>query len=89
MKAKVILVIGGFPCKGLSHARGASRDKLENKDSILFWELTRILELVKRAAGNKIPVRHKVNKQKLNNKYFVLEIENRHKMDNCNAILNN
>ena len=27
LKAKVILVIGGFPCKGLSHARGASREK--------------------------------------------------------------
>ena len=58
LKAKVIVVIGGFPCKGLSHARGASRENLENKDSIFFWELTRILELIKRAAGNDIPVRH-------------------------------
>ena len=55
--AKVILVIGGFPCKGLSHARGASRENLKNKDSILFLELIRILELVKRAAGSKIPIK--------------------------------
>ena len=58
LKAKVILVIGGFPCKGLSHARGTSRENLENKDSILFWELTRILEFITRAAGKNIPVRH-------------------------------
>ena len=58
LKAKVSLVIGGFPCKDLSHAREASRENQENKDSILFWELTRILELVKRAAGTKIPVKH-------------------------------
>ena len=57
LEAKV-LVIGGIPCKGLSHARGAPRENLEKKDSILFWELTRILELVKRAAGTKIPVKH-------------------------------
>ena len=31
---------------------------MENKDSILFWELTRILELVKRAAGSTISVKH-------------------------------
>ena len=60
LKARVILVIGGLPCKGLTHARGASRENLKNKDSILFWELTRILELVKRAAGNSIPVKHVV-----------------------------
>jgi site-specific DNA-cytosine methylase len=58
LKVRVILVIGGFPCKGLSHARGASRENLKNKDSILCWELTRILELMKRAAGNSIPVKH-------------------------------
>ena len=56
--ANVILVIGGFPCKGLSYARGASQENLKNKDSILVWELTRILELVKRAAESKIPVKH-------------------------------
>ena len=60
--AKVILVIGGFPCKGLSHAKGASRENLKNKDSILFWELTRILELVKRAAGSTISVKHIVER---------------------------
>ena len=38
--------------------RGASRENLENKDSILFGELTRILELVKRAAVSKISVKH-------------------------------
>ena len=54
LKARVILVIGGFPCKGLSHARGKSRENLKNKDSILFWEVIRILELVKRAAGDNI-----------------------------------
>ena len=51
LKAMVILVIEVFPCKGLSHARGASQGNLENKDSILFRELTRIHKLVKRAAG--------------------------------------
>ena len=56
--ARVIMIIGGFPCKGLSHARGAAREHLENKDSILFWELTRILELVTRAAGSAIAVKH-------------------------------
>ena len=60
LEARVILVIGGFPCKGLSHARGASRENLKNKDPILFWELIRILELVKRAAGDSISVRHTV-----------------------------
>ena len=56
--AKCILVIGGFPCKGLSKARGKNRENLKNKDSILFYEATRILELVRQAAGGKIIVRH-------------------------------
>ena len=36
----------------------ASRENLKNKNSIFFWELTRILELVKRAAGSKIALKH-------------------------------
>ena len=56
--AKCILVIGGFPCKGLSMARGKSRENLKNKDSILFFEATRILEIVRQAAGRRIVVRH-------------------------------
>ena len=36
LKARVILIIGGFPYKGLSHARQASRQNLKNKDSIFF-----------------------------------------------------
>ena len=36
LKARVILIIRGFPYKGLSHARQAPRENLENKDSILF-----------------------------------------------------
>ena len=47
-----IFIIAGFPCKGLSRARGSDRENLENKDSILFWEIIRILgELKKAAAG--------------------------------------
>ena len=34
---EAILVIGGFPRKGLSKARGASRENLEHKDSIFFF----------------------------------------------------
>ena len=36
LKASAVLVVGGFPCKGLSRARGAARENLENKDSIIF-----------------------------------------------------
>ena len=56
--AKCILVIGGVPCKGVSKARGTNRENLKNKDSILFYEATRILELIRQAAGGKIIVRH-------------------------------
>ena len=28
---RVILIIGGFPCKGLSHARGAARESLKQR----------------------------------------------------------
>ena len=58
LNAKAMLVIGGFPCKGLSHARGESSENLKNKDSILFYETTRILELVRQTAGRRIPVKH-------------------------------
>ena len=37
--AEVILVIGGFPCKCFSNARGATRENLKNKDFICFWKL--------------------------------------------------
>ena len=58
LEAKCIMVISGFPCKGLSKARGENRENLQNKDSILFYEATRILELIRQAAGGKIIVRH-------------------------------
>ena len=56
--ATCILVIGGFPCKGFSKARGKNTENLKNRDSILFYEATRILELIRQAAGGKIIVRH-------------------------------
>ena len=49
-------MIGGFPCKFLSRARGKSKENLKNTHSIFFWELTRILELVTKAANNDIMV---------------------------------
>ena len=48
-KVDLILVFGGFPCKGLSKVRGNSRENLKNKDSKLFFELTRVLRTVKQA----------------------------------------
>ena len=42
------------PLKG----QGKNRENLKNKDSILFYEATRILELIRQAAGEKIIVRH-------------------------------
>ena len=58
--AKCIFVIGGFPCKGLSKARGKSRENLKNKDSILFFEATRILEILRQASGRRIVVHHAI-----------------------------
>ena len=58
LNAKAILVIAGFPCKGLSKARGKSRENFKNKDSILFWELVRILGVIQQEAGTTIPDRH-------------------------------
>ena len=45
LEAAAILLAGGFPCKGLSRARGAARENLNNKDSIIFWELKRIRDV--------------------------------------------
>ena len=39
-KASAILVVGGFPRKGLSRARGAARENLKNKDSIVSGSLS-------------------------------------------------
>ena len=57
-KAAAILVTGGFPCKGLSRARGAARENLKNKDSILFWELKRIKDLLQSFACTTISIQH-------------------------------
>ena len=58
LKAKAVLVIGGFPCKGLSKARGKGRENLKHTDSIFFYEAIRILEIIRQAAGRNIFVRH-------------------------------
>ena len=50
--------MGSLPCKGLSRARGAARENLRNKDSIIFWELKRIIDLLEEVAGTDIPIRH-------------------------------
>ena len=57
-KAFAILVVGGFPCNGLSRARGAARENLNNKDSIIFWEFKRIIDLLEEVGGTDIPIRH-------------------------------
>ena len=56
VKAQLILLIGGFPCKGLSMARGDDRENLDNKNSILFYEALRILREIRQAAGGSIPI---------------------------------
>lgn len=45
------LVVGGSPCNNLSGSNRVSRDGLEGKDSILFYDFFRILELVKFVAS--------------------------------------
>ena len=55
--ASAVLVIGGFPCKGLFKARGSSRENLKHTDSILFFKLTRILALVRKHASGKLQVK--------------------------------
>ena len=57
-KAAAILATGGFPCEGLFRARGPARENLKNKDSILFWQLKRIKDLLQEVAGATIPVKH-------------------------------
>ena len=58
--AEVIVLFGGFPCKGLSKVRGASRENLENKDSKLFWELLRVIRELKKVAGGRIRIYHAI-----------------------------
>lgn len=41
------LVIGGSPCNNLSGSNRVSRDGLEGKDSSLFFEYVRVLNVVK------------------------------------------
>ena len=53
--AEVIVFFGGFPCKGLSKVRGASRENLENKDSKFFWELLRVIRELKKGRRGKNP----------------------------------
>ncbi|KAK4482089.1 hypothetical protein RD792_011557, partial [Penstemon davidsonii] len=45
------LVIGGSPCNNLAGSNRVSRDGLEGKESSLFYEYFRILELVKSIMG--------------------------------------
>ncbi|KAI3452446.1 hypothetical protein Pfo_009110 [Paulownia fortunei] len=45
------LIIGGSPCNNLSGSNRVSRDGLEGKESSLFYEYFRILELVKCYSG--------------------------------------
>ena len=56
LKASAILVVGGFPCKGLSRARGAARENLKHKMFILFWQLKRIIDLLEEVAGTDIDI---------------------------------
>ena len=58
LEASAILVVGGFPCKGLSRARGEARENLNNKYFIICWELKRIIDLLEEVAGTDIPIRH-------------------------------
>ena len=60
LKASAILVVGGFPCKGLSRARGAARENLQNQDSIFVLELKCIIDLLEEVAGTDIPIRHMI-----------------------------
>ena len=59
-KAEIIVAFGGFPCKGLSKVRGASRENLENKDSKLFWELVRVIRELRKAARGRIKIDHAI-----------------------------
>ncbi|OVA14825.1 C-5 cytosine methyltransferase [Macleaya cordata] len=46
------LIIGGSPCNNLTGSNRASRDGLEGKHSVLFYEYFRILDAVKCLMGN-------------------------------------
>ncbi|KAA8530223.1 hypothetical protein F0562_004932 [Nyssa sinensis] len=46
------LVIGGSPCNNLTGSNRVSRDGLEGKESALFYDYFRILDLVKCIMGN-------------------------------------
>ena len=47
------LVIGGSPCNNLAGSNRHSRDGLEGKESSLFYDYFRILDLVKGMMGSK------------------------------------
>ena len=52
--AKAVLVIGGFPCKDLSRAKGGSRENLEGTEYSLFFEIVRIIRDLRKAASGSI-----------------------------------
>ena len=56
-EADVILVFGGFPCKGLSRCRGKNKENLKNKDSKLFYDMLRIIRELKHVSGGKVPTK--------------------------------
>ena len=58
--AEIIIAFGGFPCKGLSKVRGASRENLEHEDSKLFLELVRVIRELKKVARGRIPIYHAI-----------------------------
>ncbi|XP_060186582.1 DNA (cytosine-5)-methyltransferase DRM2-like isoform X1 [Lycium barbarum] len=48
------LVIGGSPCNNLTGSNRVSRDGLEGKDSALFFDYVRILDLVKSIMSSRV-----------------------------------
>ncbi|XP_073038819.1 DNA (cytosine-5)-methyltransferase DRM2-like isoform X1 [Primulina eburnea] len=48
------LVVGGSPCNNLAGSNRVSRDGLEGKESSLFYDYCRILDLVKCTMGSKM-----------------------------------
>ena len=53
---QVIVLIGGFPCKGLSSARGDERETLENQNSIYLFKPDSVLQVFRKLATVKITV---------------------------------
>ena len=49
--AEAILVIGGFPCKDLTSAKGRARNNLEGHESKLFWEVPMVISALRKASG--------------------------------------